>query len=492
MLKISPPDIRPGQSISQRLTAGLVAIAGQSVLLKAVSSLSQVALAWILIERDYGLIGLAYTIILFAGLVERGGLSEVLVSRKRNFRHWVGTGSAMSLASGLLAMFLACAAAFPVSKFYGESELAILVVALAVAMPIRAFAVVPLTFLKVEMRFRSVALINLKSGLTRSFFTIVFALLGFGAFSFAIAEAIAATVRTVAAWRSIKADFAPTFSARFWRIIFRRSKSTLLSGLAYFCIIQGDYIVLGSQLDAAVVGIYFFAFSLASQFMFTFTASIVEVFTGAIVALAREPDRQLKAICKSANVLTSLIAPLCVSQAVLAPSIMRLLWGTKWESAILLVQILSIGWSFRVLEPLNIAVFRANGRLKVQARITGLVAACFIILLIVMVNLYGSIGAAISVLVYSILVPLPSLSLASGRSLLDRDILTNASIPTALIAFSFATPVLLCVAWGIDTSSLSSASAIVCLGLCTYGLLTMCLNRMVFVELVSRARLAHL
>lgn len=481
----------PAQSIRQRLASGLCAIAGQAVALKAVSMLSQVALAWILVERDYGLIGLAYTITTLASLVERGGVSEVLVSRKRNFHHWIGTGSAMSLASGCLAMTLACIAAPGMSSFYGESGLTKIVFALAIAMPIRAFAVVPLTFLKIRMRFGSVARISLNAGLTRAFITITLAFLGFGAFSFAIAEVAAATVATCCAWRSVKADFRPTFSMRFWKSLFSRSKSTLFSGLAYFCISQGDYVVLGSQIEAELVGIYFFAFSLASQFMFTFTSSIVEVFTAAIVALTREPDRQFKAICKSANVLISLISPVCVSQAILAPSIMRFLWGNKWEDAIVLVQILSLGWSFRVLESLNIAVFRASGKLKLQARVTGMVAVCFLILLLLMVFQFGLIGAAVSVLLYSLLVPLPSLSLASGKPFYDRDIFANALLPTALLTASFSLPTLTCFIFGLDIASGLPAIAIVSSGLCAFGLLTIWLNNVVFVELVSRFRIAR-
>lgn len=479
-----------GLTISERLANGLYAMAGQSIAIKVVSLLSQTALAWILVESDYGLIGLAYTITTLASLVERGGVSEVLISRKRNFRHWVGTGSTVSLASGILAMALACFAAPTMANLYGEPRLALLVIALAIAMPIRAFSVVPFTFLKVKMRFRSVAFITVQAGLTRAFCTILFALLGFGAFSFAIAEVVAATVATVAAWWTVKNDFLPSFSLRFWKSLFRRSRTTLLSGLAYFCISQGDYVVLGSQMSASLVGVYFFAFSLASQFMFTFTASIVEVFTGAIVTLAREPERQITAICKSANVLTSTIAPLCVTQAIFAPPVMWFLWGRKWEDAIIIVQILSIAWSFRVLEPLNIAVFRANGRLKLQAQTTCLVAVAFIAILIFMVDRMGLIGAAISVVIYSATVPLPSLSLASSETFYNRSIFANAVLPTALTIVSYGTPYLICFAMGLDMAGFTPAVTVTTSGLIIYCYLTSRFNRVVFAEIKSRIQLS--
>ena len=83
---------------------------------------AQVVLAYLVSEKDVGVVGLAYTITTFIQVIEQAGVGDVLVQRK-NFKFWVIPAFWLATCLGLLSSLLTVASAPIASAFYGNNEL---------------------------------------------------------------------------------------------------------------------------------------------------------------------------------------------------------------------------------------------------------------------------------------------------------------------------------------------------------------------------------
>ena len=63
-------------------------------------------------------VGLAYTVVGFAGLVQQGGYKEILIQRQKHFNRWANAAFWMSVAFALLAACIMLIAAPVAARVY--------------------------------------------------------------------------------------------------------------------------------------------------------------------------------------------------------------------------------------------------------------------------------------------------------------------------------------------------------------------------------------
>ena len=106
---------------------------------------------------------------------------------------------------------------------------------------------------------------------------------------------------------------------------------------------QGDYIVLGLMASETVVGVYFFAFRLAAQPLQMLAGSFGNVLFPAFTQMSADPARQMDAALRASRILAYTVTPVCFLQAAVAEPLLHLMFGARWNAAVPLVQILSLG-----------------------------------------------------------------------------------------------------------------------------------------------------
>jgi len=126
----------------------------------------------------------------------------------------------------------------------------------------------------------------------------------------------------------------------------------------------GDYIILGVMHDAKSVGIYFFAFNLATQTMQVFTQNLIGVLFPALSKLQDNVVHQTRAFLRAAELLALVGVPLCLLQAALAGPAINMLFNSWWAPMIRVLQLLSIGMAVRLVASPGGALIQAQGRFK--------------------------------------------------------------------------------------------------------------------------------
>jgi O-antigen/teichoic acid export membrane protein len=406
---------RAGASLGQKTVAGFLYLTGAAIVTRLAIAPGQIVLAWILAPEDFGRVGLALTFSTTAGVLQQTGLHEMLIQRQARFHLWASAACGLSIALGLIAGILIAAAA-PVAASLCESpQLARLMLVLALAAPLRALSVVPLTQLHIQLRFRAVALATLAESLGAIVLSVFFALLGLGAYSLVLPQPIIAAFLAVYLWQTAGAKVRWRPETRRWRHMWGDSSLVIGTSLLWTSILQSDYLILGLLHPTAVVGIYYFAFNLATQTGVLLAYNYRRALFPVMGQLQSEPMRQTQAFFRATRLLSLITVPVCLLQAILAAPIIRLLFAEKWWPAIPVFQILSIGMvPLAAIHPAY-AIMQAQRRFAFLFRWSFLSALAFVALVTPGAWFGGATGVAVAVAAFYVLMGPPTLYLA-GRS----------------------------------------------------------------------------
>jgi len=393
----------PLQGLRDRTTTGFVWFILQSVGSKGATLLGQVALAWLLVPEDFGLVGLAYTITSFSALLQQLGIREVLIRRGRGFVLWSGPGFALSVAAGVLGGLVSLAAAPLAAWIYEDPRLIGLIAVLAVASPLWSAAIVPRTRLEVELRFGAVASVSFGVAIATVVCSVALAAFGAGAYSFVLPRLIVGVAQLAVLLRIAPIRLRGAMRLKRWRLLAGDSVYVFLSHVLSNLYAQGDYFLLGLTVTKTTVGLYYFAFSLSMQTAVLFSQNLARVLLPAIAVLQRHPDRQNKVAIEAFELLAFMTTPVCLLQAVLAGPGIRLFFADRWEESIPLVQLLSVAMAMAISAWPVSNLFDAQGRFRARMWFSAGSSAVFFAIATPAVFMHGAEGAAIAVLIHRLL-----------------------------------------------------------------------------------------
>jgi teichuronic acid exporter len=355
-------DSPPG-SLRRSALIGTSWLLAQNLGTRVISFASQIVLAKLLAPGDFGTIGLALTVTTLASVVANFGVDDVLLQRQKSLRFWASAGFATSLGLGLLSFLGVLLFAPAAAWIYRAPVLVRLLPLMAIAMPLTALSTVPMAKIRADLNFRFLAGYNTAELAGLQLLTIALAVLGFGVYSFAIPVPVMALTRAIAFWWVARPRFGRLRLVQL-RMIGANSAAAFGSKILTAGVSQGDYFVLGLVAAKPVVGAYFFAFRLAIQPVQLLAGNLSNVLFPILSQLRNEPERQGEAALKSSRVLSYVVMPYCFLQAAVAKPLLTLVFADKWQAAIPLMQILSIGLAFDAVSWVAGALLQARGEFR--------------------------------------------------------------------------------------------------------------------------------
>jgi lipopolysaccharide exporter len=338
----------------------------------------QLVLAWLLAPKDFGLIGLAYTVTAFAGLIQGAGLQEILVQRQRRFERWSTAAFWMSIILGVATAVVMLLLAPLAEWLYKAPSLAGLIAVVALSVPINSLAAVPTARLQSDLRFKTLARVNLLTAVATVALTIMLAWLGLGAYSFVMPRPIVGAAHAFLLWRLARPRVRARLQLRRWRYLLGDSSYMIFASLCYTLVAQGDYIILGRLHPAHVVGIYYFAFNLSIQIIVVFTINLLGVLLPALSKLREEPSRQLTGYLRATRLVAIASVPVSLLQVTLAEPVLRLFFEPEWYPAVPVLHVLSVGTMLSAIGASGGSLIQASGRFRTLAGLSALSAVAFL------------------------------------------------------------------------------------------------------------------
>lgn len=386
-------------SLKKNILGGVFWTTIEAVINRGFSFIIQLILARILFPEDYGLVGMAVVFISFLEVFNDLGMSAALIQRKEeklsphhfNTAFWTGIGW------GAILYFLMGIIGAPfVAEFYNESQLKQIIPMLSITLLLNPINLVHQAQLTRAMNFKKLALVNNIGNISAGIIALILALMGFGVWTLVFYTVTRAVI-------TLPLYFKATgwFPARVWkREMFNDifGFGVYATGTAFFNRLTGniDFLLVGKLVGATALGNYTFAFTITNLIRDQIVNVINKVLYPIYARMQDQKDKMLDLFLKIVAINNFIVYPIIVGIFLFAEFLVPIFFGTKWDNAIPIAQILCVAVLIQMLNNSHTRLFRAAGEVRLEMILQIIKSVAFFVPLISLgVYLNGVIGAAV-------------------------------------------------------------------------------------------------
>ncbi|HUS11512.1 MAG TPA: oligosaccharide flippase family protein [Pyrinomonadaceae bacterium] len=390
----------------KRIRSGVNWSVSSSLIGQLIGFVRSIVLARILAPEDFGLLGMALTIVAALNALTTMGLDRTIVANKFDTKaelkaHLDTVWSAEVIRSLLIAL-LVSASAFPMSRFYGQGQLKVIIPILGLASLVNGLQNIGLVILRKEISFARIFWYELTTNIIGIALTVALAVVMRNVWALVIGLLLTAVLGTVFSY--IFHSYRPRLA--FEKVALRRSlsvgKFTLVIAIASYVTNMADNVMVGRLLGTGALGNYSLAFNIASAPIIVLVFALASVFFPAYAEIAAQPERLELAFTKVFSISSVIMLMSTLPLFLLSGEIIQLLFGVKWTTAGTVLRVLALGIPLRGLSVIISTVFWGLNRPKQVAVGKTLEALVFLAALYPLITAFGLPGVAwASVIAYA-------------------------------------------------------------------------------------------
>jgi len=325
-------------------------------------------LARILGPDAFGLMAMVMFVVGFAQLYADMGLGEAIIHYQDTTHKQLSSLYWLNIFAGIGVFFLVIISTPLVIAFYGEPRLGGLLYWAALV-----FIITPLGqqfqfLLQKNLRFQSLATIEIISAVMGTTIAIVSALAGQGVYSLiwgllsnSASKALMLLNIGLMAWQP------------HWHFSFRDIRGYISFGLyrmgglsINYINSRADQLIIGSLLGSQILGYYNLAWNLAIQPILKINPIITRIAFPLFAKIQTDNERLKRGYFMMLKVLSMINFPLLFGLAAVSPLLVLQLFGEQWLPSVILVQILALVAIFRsIVNPIG-TLLLAKGRVDLS------------------------------------------------------------------------------------------------------------------------------
>jgi len=381
-------------SVGQKAVRSAVWVTASAGTTQGLAMVRTVILVRLLVPEDFGIMRVAGFLLAAMGVFTRTGMGQAIVQRKDVDEATLNTAWTIGVIRGV-GLFAATFAVAPwVARFYENPLISPILRVIAFKFLIGAFANIGVTLLRKELSFRKHEMYEAATNFLGIAFTVAMAFwlrsvwaLAFGHLGFALLGLIGSYM--VHPYRPKLALHAE----KAWPLI-HFGKHLLASGIVMFLKTQLDDAIVGKMLGMEALGFYALAYRLSNLPARWITSTIGAVTFPAYSKLQDDRKRLGQAFLRVLRLNTALVMPAAAGLFVLAPDIVRVVYGEAYMPMVSAFRALCLFGLLRSLAATTDSVFTAVGKPHI---VTVLVTANLCIMLALIYPLtkaYGIAGTA--------------------------------------------------------------------------------------------------
>jgi O-antigen/teichoic acid export membrane protein len=343
-------NLRP-PPLAQRLMRGTVWMVAMRWGVRLLGIVSMLVLVRLLQSEDFGLIAMAMAIVALADRFTDFGIVWALVRDKHAGRDEFDTAWTVRQAQLGFVALVAVAFAIPAASLYQDTRISAVLLVIAVSFGVRGFENIGVVEFQRQMEFHREFL-----------FRVIVKFLGV-----ATTIALAVTLRSywALAWGMLATSligvllsytmcsYRPRWTLSSWNKLWKFSQWIISQGFARYIFENMPVLFLGRLSTAENVGYYSVSNEIASLPATEVAMPVSRAVLPGFSQLVDEPDRLTQGFLRAFSAVAIVTLPLGLGIAHVAEEIVRLIMGSQWLPAVLLLQVFSIFATFRALESLT-------------------------------------------------------------------------------------------------------------------------------------------
>jgi len=314
---------------------------GSFVGLRLMAVIVTAILARLLTPRDFGLVAIATTIMVFLEVWQGVGISQALViASEDEVNDQANAAFTLSVAVGIALTLLAAALGPAAAAFFHQPQLILIMPVLGSTFLILNLSSTHNALAMRSIDFRSRTAAELLDGLARGVCGVALAFAGAGVWSLILGYVAGNIALTLTLWRLVPWRPRRVQDRRHFRHILRFGGYLTGVGVMTAFLGQFDNLVVGRVLGETQLGFYSIATSLSALAIFSIAVVAGQVLFPAFAQL--DSDALRRGVLTSFNYLSVVVFPLAAFLIVLAEPITITIYGPHWHGAVAAVQVLAL------------------------------------------------------------------------------------------------------------------------------------------------------
>lgn len=362
-----------------------------------------VVLARLLSPSDFGLMGMVMVVIGFAQAFADMGLSKAIIQRRNVEESHLSSFFWINVLSGIV-IFTCITLIGPIAVIYfKESSLSNYLIFAAFIFLITPGGQIFRTILQKELKFKTLSKVDIAGTVMYSVSAIGFAIAKFGVLSLIFGQLIRSLFSVCILFFIFRNNWLPRFHFSIKEIRSYLSFGAFQMGerAVNYLGANIDYIIIGRFLGPTALGFYSLAFQMMIFPLTKINPIITEVAFPAFSKIQDDNSRMRRGYCKAINYISMLTFPMLVGMFVVAPEFIILVYGTKWEPTIIVLQIFCLVGIFKSLGNPVGSILLAKGRADIGFYWNVFALILVSIAVIVGVN-WGIVGVAVAILIVQV------------------------------------------------------------------------------------------
>lgn len=356
-----------------------------------------IALARLLVPADFGLAAGVLTISAFALLFVDLGIGPAVVQRKDVSEELLASAFWLNALAGVGLTLLLAACSPLVAAFFHHDVLVPLTCLVSLNFTL-SLGVVHLALLERGFRFRAVGAIDAASAVTGMAVSVLAAWLGAGVYALALGPLSATVTTTVLCWAAV--PWRPRHFASRPALGELWAFSSWASGfnLVNYWSRNADNLFIGHSTGAEALGFYSKAYNLMLLPVTQATQVLARVMLPAFATMQDDVVRLRMAYRRYLRLSVLLTAPVIAGLVAVAPVLLPVMWGARWQPAVPLLQILALSALPQCLMGTTGALYQSLGRTRQMFVVGAAVSALTVVSFAIGIH-WGARGVAVAWLV---------------------------------------------------------------------------------------------
>lgn len=382
--------------MKNKIIKSVMWMGGASIFSQLITWVFTFAIARLLSPEDYGLIGMAGIYIGMTEYINELGIGSAIVQRQDLNDEDIRGLYTISIAFGLLFMFITYLISPVIAMFFKEAKLTILLQFLSITYVISAAKSVQRNLMIREMKFPLIAKIEVTAGILTAIGAFLCALMGLGVWTLAIQYLLMNMLILIGSFW-----YERRLPGRITN--FSRLKEMLCFGLGitisrFFSYIKGnvDSLIIGKLLGKNLLGNYTLALTLANKPFEKIIPIFNQVFFPVFSKIQCDKVKVNDYLVRIVGIELLVFSPIFILLAMISHDIISVALGSKWLGAVLPMQVFSILGFCKYIENRISIVLTSLGHTKAQVYYSASLAVVMSISTAVLAWFYGIGGVLLA------------------------------------------------------------------------------------------------
>ena len=403
------------KDLSRRTVVGAFFTAVSQVSRSVLQFGSTIVLARLLTPDDFGLVGMVMAAIGFVAIFKDLGLSQATIQREEITHEHISALFWINLGLSTGVMIVSAALAPVLIWFYGENELLGITLALAGTALLGGLTIQHQALLRRQMRFGTLATLEVASLALKVGAAISLAALGYGYWALVVGQVTGALVTAIGVW--IACDWRPSRPAKTGeevRAMVRFGGNVTGFNIVNYFARNLDDMLIGRFAGKGALGLYQKAYELMMLPLTQVNQPISRVALPALSRLVSEPERYRSAYLRILEKVLLITVPLGVFLILTADWLVLAVLGDQWVEASSLLAVMGLMFFTQPLANSTGWLFLSQDRTSEMFR-WGLVGSSLSVLSFLVGLPWGVFGVAASYSISGLIVRTPLLLWWVGR-----------------------------------------------------------------------------